>query len=252
MIDATFVKSITDLAQVETFVVDGKTYSTEPLYLVREPLPLQPPQPQQPVALPIPSHIAVTTLTGFAELVRQRVEKFDTSDYVIQVVNEGEVALVKKYSDECGRRLKLIVAKPVPFEKYQYDKFLDQETFIVSINALFAATPDKDYILGIASNITDNATSVSEDNGISQKLTVKVGMQLADTITVRPQIDLAPYRIFPECQQPISKFVFRARGGKDPSFMLKEADGGIWKITAINEVRRVLATFALEGLEIIA
>jgi hypothetical protein len=251
MIDASFVQKITDLAEVQTFVVTddqgvNRTYTTSAVHEVR------PAQPRQPIALPIPTAIKVTTLAGFAELVRQRIEKFNPADYVIHVVGEREVSLVKKTSDESGRRLTLITAEPVEFEEYAYDDWLDQETFIISVNALFASTADKDYILGIASNITDNATSVSEDNGISQKLTVKVGMQLADTITVRPQVDLAPYRIFPECQQPISKFVFRARGGKDPSFMLKEADGGIWKITAINEVRRVLATFALEGLEIIA
>jgi hypothetical protein len=214
---------------------------------------VRPAQPRQPIALPIPTAIKVTTLAGFAELVRQRIEKFEPADYVIHVVGEREVSLVKKY-----------VGREWPSPDADHGRAgrvrgirntttgLTRRRSSSPINALFAATADKDYILGIASNITDNATSVSEDNGISQKLTVKVGMQLADTITVRPQVDLAPYRIFPECQQPISKFVFRARGGKDPRFMLKEADGGIWKITAINEVRRLLATFALEGLEIIA
>ena len=76
---------------------------------------------------------------------------------------------------------------------------------------------------------------------------------MPEQVEIKPYVNLAPYRIFPECQQIFSKFIFRAKVGDNmtPQLMLTEADGGLWKVDAINEVRRFLATLET-GVEIIA
>lgn len=168
------------------------------------------------------------------------------------MVDHRTVKLVSKHSDDCGRRQILIEATPVKFKEYQFEKWLDQETFIIAVNALFAPTDDREYVLRIASSMTTEATNLSEDDGISQKVTVKAGLAQKQVVDVKRTVDLAPYRTFPECQQPISQFVFRARGGEAPSLMLTEADGGKWQIAAIDEVARKLSTLEIKDLPVIS
>jgi hypothetical protein len=52
----------------------------------------------------------------------------------------------------------------------------------------------------------------------------------------------------------MAEFLFRLKGGSEnsvPQVALFEADGGKWKVDAINEVRRYLDTLAL-GIPVVA
>jgi len=54
---------------------------------------------------------------------------------------------------------------------------------------------------------------------------------------------LRPYRTFLEIEQPASAFVFRLRRGREgelPTCALFEADGGRWKLEAIERIRDYL------------
>jgi hypothetical protein len=57
---------------------------------------------------------------------------------------------------------------------------------------------------------------------------------------------LSPYRTFRELNQPESAFIFRMRGGgegKAPQCALFEADGGKWKLDAVQAIKLWLADF---------
>jgi hypothetical protein len=239
MIDDKFVQKIADLASVQTFTVEGRTYATEALHEVK------------PAPTPRADLVKVVTLAGFGDLITNKLESLNKADFIIHVESEDTVTLKQLVSDFFGRRLKLIEAKPVAFKAFPFGQWLKQEEFVIGVASLFSQTPDKDYVMSIAGSLTNEEVSTAEDNGFSQKATVKAGMKIAETVQLKPQVELAPFRTFPEVGQPISKFVFRARGGDSPSLMLVEADGGKWKLDAINEVRRYLATLSL-GIEIIA
>lgn len=67
----------------------------------------------------------------------------------------------------------------------------------------------------------------------------RVGSEIVDQI-----VELAPYRTFPEIAQPLSKFLIRfQQSGKDglPLVSLFEADGSMWKLEAIQSIKRYLA-----------
>jgi hypothetical protein len=58
-------------------------------------------------------------------------------------------------------------------------------------------------------------------------------------------VELRPYRTFREIEQPASKFVLRVkRGGEGqkPGCALFEADGGFWKLEAIENIRKYIAS----------
>lgn len=60
-------------------------------------------------------------------------------------------------------------------------------------------------------------------------------------VVVPNPVTLAPYRTFVEVKQPESKFVFRMRKSEEgPQAALFEADGGAWKIEAMQRVKEFL------------
>jgi hypothetical protein len=240
LLDATFVQKVVDLAAVQEFTVpdlDGLAHQFTSKQIFEA-------QPKPPTHAEI---VKVCTLSGFASLVEEKIDALDVAKFFIHVVDHKTVELVATETDKYGRRLVLIKAEPVEFEGFRFGQWIDQENFIIAVAARFGETADKTYVLSTASSLTTEATSLSEDNGFSQKATVKAGMKTAETVTLKGVVELAPFRTFPEVGQPISSFVFRAKqSASGPLLMLVEADGGKWKIDAIKEVQSALKGMALE------
>ncbi|WP_306600722.1 hypothetical protein [Geothrix sp. 21YS21S-2] len=235
------IQKILDISTPKTYDLTDvhgtqAVFSFEPLHQV---LAAPPPEPKL---------VSVNTLAGFADLIRANLENEDFPfEYLIHVESETTVALKAKETDEYGRRLVLIRAQPVTFDKFKFGQWLDQETFAIAVASLFAETPDKDYVINLASSLTNEATSTSDDNGFTQKATVKAGLSHKAQVTIKPRVALAPFRTFPEVAQPVSEFVFRARiTDSGPALMLIEADGGRWKVDAMKTIREAMEGFALE------
>lgn len=215
-------------------------YATKPLCQVKA----APPEGHQLVN--------VVTLAGLADLIRADLEALDmpalATNFVIHVQDEQTVTLKPKVTDDHGRRLTLIQARPVAFRQFQFGQWMSQEEFVIAVAALFAETPDKAYVLNLASILANDATSTSEDDGFTQRANVKAGLRMKEATLIKPRVALAPYRTFPEIPQPVSEFVFRARcaGESQPMLMLVEADGGRWKINAMAEIRKAIEAFGLE------
>ena len=235
------IQKVLDISAAETIDATdvhgvNTLYSTKPLHQIIA----------APTAM-IPS-VKVSTLAGFADLVRAALDAQDfPANYIIHVEDETTVTLKARVSDEYGRRQVLVQAKPVEFAKFTFSQWVDQERFAIAIASLFADTPDKAYVLNLAASLTNEATTNSEDNGFTQRATVKAGLQLKANVTLKPRVSLAPFRTFPEVEQPLSEFVFRARCRPEevPSLMLIEADGGRWKVNAIAALRDAIDAFGL-------
>lgn len=212
------------------------TYSSKPVHQVIAASPK------------LPERVNISTLRGLENLVRAGLERQAyTDEYLLHVEDERTVSLKGKVSDEYGRRLQLVVATPVPFKQFAFGQWLGQEEFVIALASLFAETEDKAYVLHMASSLTNDATSNLEDDGFTQRATVKAGLRVKETVTLKPRVSLAPYRTFPEIEQPSSDFVFRARanGEQGPSLMLLEADGGRWKLEAIDRIAEAVQGFDL-------
>ena len=230
-----------DISRPETHEIEDvngirTTFSTKTLFQIKAAAPEE------------PSGVAVSTLAGFADLIRAGLEGKDfPQEWMIHVQDEKRVSLKVKTSDKFGRRLTLIEAQPVSFRQFQFGQWYTQEEFAIAVASLFAESPDKDYVLRMASTLTNEVTTLSEDDGFSQKATTKAGMRLKEAITIKPKVAMAPYRTFPEVDQPVSEFVLRARcgDGASPSLMLIEADGGRWKVDAIAKISAAMKSFDL-------
>ena len=69
---------------------------------------------------------------------------------------------------------------------------------------------------------------------------------MAMEMVVPNPVLLKPYRTFIEVQQPESAFIFRMQDG--PRAALFEADGGAWRIEAMENIRAYLAKELKEEL----
>ena len=101
---------------------------------------------------------------------------------------------------------------------------------------------DWQKVVDVISNIREEQVKQSQDNGLAQTVTARVNVAIADAVEVPRTVTLAPYRTFREIQQPHSQFVLRltAKPGELPQVGLFEADGGMWKNDAIENIMAYL------------
>lgn len=98
--------------------------------------------------------------------------------------------------------------------------------------------------------ISRGTTANYDDDGVSQKTTIKSGIANKTDVIVPNPVKLRPYRTFAEIEQPQSSYVFRIQDGDHgPSFKLVEADGGLWKNATMKKIKDYLAYELAEELE---
>lgn len=227
------IDKIEDLVTQSLVVeVDGKKMSTRNLY----------PVAFEAVAQPL----TVSSLTGFVDFVNRNVDKLDLKDFYIAVVDD--VDRVTLQSALFGiRKNREILTEALLDERMQifpFGGFLPQEDFIIKLHSLFQKKEDDDfeYVSALVSKIKQADSADTEDDGITQNITVKKGVSgaLVGKENVKPIVRLSPYRTFREIEQPESQFLLRIKTEDGmPYIALFEADGGQWR----NEARTAIAEF---------
>jgi len=180
--------------------------------------------------------IKLNTLTGLVEYLKSGKDGLDKEKLTVHVVSPTEVEVFSELDVERKREMFLTAEAILP--EYDYDHYYPVDEFNIKIQSVFVGNPDSDILTTFASAIyIDNGATVS-DNGTSQTVTVKNGVtSLAQGKAPNP-VALKPYRTFIEVEQPESNFVFRIND--KPGCALFEADGGLWKNTAMTNVKKFL------------
>ena len=119
------------------------------------------------------------------------------------------------------------------FIDFDFNEYISIENMIICLKSRFAPTEDRDYLVQLLGNITDQQSVQTKDDGITQSATVKSGIQLIGEQRIKPIVTLKPYRTFLEVEQPESDFLIRLKDGRAALF---EADGGAWEREAVKNV----------------
>ncbi len=235
------LKFVTDLAKAaerpNITEIGDRAYTDKELKAVREPRP---------------DSLTVTTLKGFVDLLGAQIENFDPKFAIIHINDHETVELKATTSDKWGRRQVFAVAELPDVRTFGFDRYYDKEGFTIALHVHFVPTPEIVYPLRIASMI--ETVTKSEDNGIAQTVALRTGSAQLEMSDLKPRVILAPFRTFRDVEQPQSEFLFRVKQeGQSPTLALFEADGGKWKIEAIENIRRFLfaSLSGITGLEII-
>ena len=161
---------------------------------------------------------------------------------IVQVVSPEEVRLFSMLDEERNREHIVSVMAQIP--AFNYDRFIDHETFCINVQAKFLDDPttDKAIILKFAGTVEQGSVAEYGDDGVTQKATVKTGIASKTDAVVPNPVRLRPFRTFVEVEQPVSEFIFRMKQDKYDGIncAIFEADGGAWKNAAMKNIKDYL------------
>lgn len=188
------------------------------------------------VKMPKAAALTVSTLTGFVDYIKSNFDK-TSETLLVQVKSHDEVKLYSPLNEDRDRE-EYIRAEAILPNNVVYDRFVGTEQFNIMLQSSFTDTGDKEVLLKYTGLVRDEAVKDTGDDGISQKVTIKTGIASVGEAIVPNPVTLAPYRTFPEVEQPKSKFIFRMQEG--PRAALFEADGGAWRNEALKNIKEYL------------
>jgi hypothetical protein len=161
------------------------------------------------------------------------------------VESPTEVSVYSTYNRDMQRNA-LITAKAllpsIPFERFQ-----NVEAFNILLQSCFVPNDHRAALLSVVGNIQEQNVNTVGDDGTSQQVTAKTGIATVSNVVLPNPVDLKPFRTFVEIEQPQSQFIFRMQSG--PTAALFEADGGAWKLDAIEAIKNYLAETLKEEIE---
>lgn len=225
MMDSTFVKEIERIsteAAASRIDVEGEVFT--PLQMHRLP------KPEEPAAL------TLHTLQGLVDYVTANRDELKAGECMIVVDGPTEVRVVSRL---WARNQRFIYVKAVAEDLSRGFSGTPHpmEDAIVTLQSRFTDAGDRDRVLKLLGNVTENAELLVQDDGVTQRVTTRAGAVLKndDQAPVPNPVELAPFRTFREVDQPSSPFVMRLRKG-GPTVAFHEADGGAWKLEAVEAI----------------
>jgi len=186
-----------------------------------------------------PNPIELHTLGGLTDMIRNE-ELTDCDAYI-----ESHLSVSLQSSRDPLWEQRLVFARATTGEcRFGYGQNMSIERFIIQLQCHFVDSPVKKRIIDHLANITSSEVLTCEDDGITQKVTRKTGVDnRIAAVKTEPIVQLEPYRTFRELDQPTDSFLLRMTPGNDklpPSVALHEAGGDLWKHTAINSIYKYL------------
>lgn len=214
------IQYVVGLGKSEIHDRNGQDFSDKRLYLLEE---------------PTAGSLDVNTLSGLVQYLKSG---FDGNDQVIVHVESPTSVVAHSQLNGDKTRSTWIHAEAM-LPTFHFDRFYDTESFNIKLQSAFVKSEDRDIMLKIVGNITEENVQTHGDDGVSQKVVARTGVASVGNVEVPNPVNLAPYRTFVEVRQPQSDFVFRMKSG--PECALFEADGGAWKLEAINNIATYLS-----------
>jgi hypothetical protein len=215
--------------------INGEVYSDKPLNRISY--------------VPRASSIEMNTLSSLIDYIKSGVDSF-CDQMIIHVQSPTKVSMYSALDAERKREYVVEVNASVP--AFSFNQFMGHESFCIGVQSKFIDDEHTDKALLLKFAGTVEAGSVAEygDDGVSQKATVKTGIASKGDAIIPSPASLKPFRTFVEVDQPVSSFIFRMKdercGGVQCA--LFEADGGAWKLDAMEAIHEYLVR-NLEGFD---
>ena len=182
-------------------------------------------------AKPKAEPLHVSTLTGFMDYVLRCNLEYSGRPMMIHVASPTHVEFISTLDEEREREVLCVADAKV--NEFRFNTWMDQEPFILSLQANFNPSDDRDLILKFAGNAIKQNEVAYADDGITQTATMKMGAASAAKVQVPNPVLLAPFRTFQEIKQPETHYIFRMRGQDSLQFLLTDASNGIWQNEAV-------------------
>lgn len=218
------LKYIVGLGDANLHLIEGDSYSDKPLHRI---------EPYMPKAL----ELNVSTLTGLIDYIMSETDEMG-SKMIVEVTSPTTVKLYSGLDINRDREYLITVNALLPH--FYFDSFMDQESFCIALQSKFIANADREDLLRFAGTVEAGTVALYGDDGVTQKATIKTGIASKGEALIPNPVKLKPYRTFLEVEQPESEFIFRMREGRGIECAIYEADGGAWKIEAMQNIKNYL------------
>lgn len=233
-----FIEKIETMATTEKFNIGDREYTSQKIYPVKE-----------PTAEAMKAH----TLTALVDYLKSNPDKLEKDKILVRVQTPKKVMVCSSLTDQFLERSYYLTAE-TPTDPFDFGRMMDLEQFIINIQAQFVPTDTVADILKIVGNLTEGVAKNHSDDGVTQEVTIKAGIKIKENVALPNPVILAPFRTFPEIDQPVSNFIFRIKTQREraPLCGLFEADGAAWKNDAIAGIKEWLEEHLPEGITILA
>lgn len=186
--------------------------------------------------------ITLNSLDAMVKFVTSEATRLTDSILYLTIPNHLTVKCFTSPDVECKNlRTALYEAKATDVPGWGEKMQLSFEEAQIALRTRFQKTPDTEYAQKLLSDITTGCKVTYNDNGVATNIVTQQGVALQGKTTIRPIINLRPYRTFQEVEQPASDFLIRVN---DRYITFIEADGGMWKLAA----RKTVADYLEEKL----
>ena len=186
--------------------------------------------------------LEVTSLQGVVDYLVENRDALERAKLLIHVQGPTDVSL---YGAIAGRRRKrehFLHAKPL-LPDVQLGRWISREAMSIQLQSMFTPAADLEALLRQVGNMEAQEVRTYVDDGVSQQVTVRKHAGTVERELVKRVVHLRPYRTFHEVEQPESPFVFRVRESEREGLQLAlfEADGGMWRRAAVEDIGEWLA-----------
>lgn len=179
-----------------------------------------------------PETVRLSSLDALVQLVKK--EQKDRQIFV-SVTGHDEVDVYDSPSEDSRwKRNVLYNARAIDIPGWEPEVQMGFDQAAVALMTRFQDGGDREYTLQLLSQITTGAKVTYTDNGVASTIVTQKGAALAQNTTIKPLVKLRPYRTFQEIEQPEGIFLIRI---SERGITFREADGGMWKLTARNTAK---------------
>lgn len=223
--------------ETKVVTLDGRNYSTQPLHDLRKPETA-------------PEGVKFSSLQGLADFALADCDKSYTEGRggrFLLVDGPTQVRLLTGLFGDFNQRTCLGWSVPfVPDFKFGVDYPAD--SFVPALLSQFAPTPDRAAVFALTGTVESGSAIKTADDGVSQLVTTRRGIERSlESVGPQRMFALRPYSTFAEIDVPERPFILRMKPGdaqstppRPHSCALLEADGGLWRVGAVAEIKRFL------------
>lgn len=184
--------------------------------------------------------IQLHTLTSLVDYIKSDEENIPEKLYII--VNDYNSIKVISHLDEDKERECIINVDSLT-PQFRFGEWYTQEQFTIALQSQFVDAADKELLLKVIGTVQAGTVAEYGDDGTTQKATIKSGVTTKSEVLVPNPVTLVPYRSFLEIGHPETRFIFRLkqddRSGEVKAALF-EADGGAWKLSLIEYIKKYL------------
>lgn len=214
-------------AKVQEYELSDGTkgvYTDKPLYRLETPIP-------------VAETLYLHTLTGLVDYIKSGTDIM-SSKMIVEVQSPTNVRLYSELNNRRTREYMVEVEAMIP--GFEFNCFVDQENFCIGLQSKFIKNEDRELLLKFAGTVESGTVAQYGDDGVSQKATIKKGLASKGEAIIPSPARLRPYRTFLEVEQPESDFIFRMKDCGVVRCAIFEADGGAWKMKAMENIKNYL------------